>query len=325
MVNIAGTVSVIIPAYNRENVIEECIRSVEAQNYQDFEIIIADDGSDDKTLEIVKKASENDTRIHVISLDHTGVSGARNAALDQAQGEYVFFLDSDDVIHPNLFQILVTDMKREGSAIAASRSLPVSQVKWSETVKNVMSEPGPGKTESVTFECALEAMLTSSSPLSPIGGVMIRRDWIGQTRFRSDLHIGEDFFFVYENLLKGTNCQCLKEKWYCLRIHDKNSSWDYSFDGFYSRFLRRKLVWESEEAHGRPQYAVAQKREAFSGMIKCINQNGSRSDAGKKMRAVMREHKKAMIPAMTGKGKAAYYMYLYFPWAVRVVNKIKKR
>lgn len=88
--------SVIIPVYNTEKYIDECLQSVQQQTFQNFEIILVDDGSKDNSGVICNKYSENDKRIHVLHKNNGGLSSARNFGLDRAAGEYVLFLDSDD-------------------------------------------------------------------------------------------------------------------------------------------------------------------------------------------------------------------------------------
>ena len=91
-----GLISVVIPVYNREKYIKECIDSVLNQTYQNFEIIIVDDGSTDKTVEIIE--SINDERIKLFKNNHLGVSEATNFAFKQINGEYIALLDSDDTM-----------------------------------------------------------------------------------------------------------------------------------------------------------------------------------------------------------------------------------
>lgn len=95
-------ISVITPVYNTERWLSRCIESALKQSISRIELILVDDGSIDKSREILKKAAKQDTRIRCIILpQHRGVSTARNIALDVASGEYVFFLDSDDWIDPD--------------------------------------------------------------------------------------------------------------------------------------------------------------------------------------------------------------------------------
>ena len=92
-------ISVIVPVYNAEKFIDRCIKSILNQNYNDFEIILVDDGSPDKCLKICDEWAEKDERIKVIHKINGGVSSARNAGLKVAKGEFVTFVDSDDTLY----------------------------------------------------------------------------------------------------------------------------------------------------------------------------------------------------------------------------------
>ncbi|MPM22748.1 Undecaprenyl-phosphate 4-deoxy-4-formamido-L-arabinose transferase [bioreactor metagenome] len=96
-----GKFTVIIPIYNVEKYLEECIDSVINQSYKNIEILLINDGSDDGSLEICKRYEKADLRIKIINKVNGGLSSARNAGLDNATGEYVMFLDSDDYICDN--------------------------------------------------------------------------------------------------------------------------------------------------------------------------------------------------------------------------------
>ena len=95
-------VSVIIPVYNMADYIEETVKSVLSSDYDNFEIILVDDGSKDNSLSIAKNLSYKDDRIKVISQNNSGVSAARNNGISNALGEYIFPLDADDKIAPEL-------------------------------------------------------------------------------------------------------------------------------------------------------------------------------------------------------------------------------
>lgn len=97
-----GLVSVIIPTYNRADIIEPSIRSVMNQTYQHLEIIISDDQSTDDTKELVKRLSEEDSRItYVMNNGVKGAAGARNTGINAANGEFIAFEDSDDLFTPD--------------------------------------------------------------------------------------------------------------------------------------------------------------------------------------------------------------------------------
>jgi glycosyltransferase involved in cell wall biosynthesis len=89
-------ISIIIPVYNAENYLEECLLSISQQTFGDFEILAINDGSTDRSLEILKKYQAKEPRLQVISQENKGVSAARNLGLDNAKGEYIAFVDADD-------------------------------------------------------------------------------------------------------------------------------------------------------------------------------------------------------------------------------------
>lgn len=97
-------ISVIIPVYNAEKYLRECLESVINQTFKDIEIICVNDGSVDNSLEILNKYADKDERIKIISQENRGHSEARNTALKIMSGEYVYFLDSDDYITPTLLE-----------------------------------------------------------------------------------------------------------------------------------------------------------------------------------------------------------------------------
>ena len=99
--------SVIVPVYNVEKYLERCVDSVINQNYPNIEIILVDDGSKDSSGKICDILAAKDNRIKVIHQQNGGLSAARNTGIDNATGEYIDFLDSDDELLPNVFNDLI--------------------------------------------------------------------------------------------------------------------------------------------------------------------------------------------------------------------------
>ena len=97
-------VSIIIPVYNVEQYLRECVDSVLNQTYSDVEVILVDDESTDQSGNICDEYAEMDSRIKVIHKKNGGVSSARNTGIDKAVGEYLLFVDSDDAIHSELVE-----------------------------------------------------------------------------------------------------------------------------------------------------------------------------------------------------------------------------
>ena len=111
-------VSIIIPIYNTEKYLEQCLDSVKNQTLKDIEIICIDDGSTDNSLNILKEYSSKDNRFVVIKQNKEFPHNARNMGLQHATGEYIGFVDSDDWIDLNFFEILYTNAKKQNADIA---------------------------------------------------------------------------------------------------------------------------------------------------------------------------------------------------------------
>lgn len=310
----SNLVSVIIPVYNRQKYIAECIQSVYDSSYSNIETLIIDDGSTDNTLEISKDLEKQYPNIRIFVSQHLGVSAARNIGIEAAQGKYLFFMDSDDVIHPRLLETLVDALESGKAEIAGTYSRGIPEKYWDKVPELIARETGSGDVVYRNYEESLEAIFSGGTAFST-GGVMLSKELIGDTRFRTDLFIGEDFYFAYENLLKQVGTALLNRCWYYGRLHENNSSWSFGYAGFRNRLYRRELVWKSEEAHGRQEYAKRQKREGFYFCITCLRKNKPYSEDCKKMRKVLREYKRELFPALKLKHKLAYYVFVYFPFA----------
>lgn len=110
-------ISIIVPIYKVENHLEKCINSILNQTFRDFELILVNDGSPDNCGNICDLYKERDSRIKVIHKKNGGLSSARNAGLDIAKGDYIGFVDSDDYINKNMYEVLYNIAKNDNSDI----------------------------------------------------------------------------------------------------------------------------------------------------------------------------------------------------------------
>lgn len=99
-------ISIIVPIYNGERYLERCIKSIKSQNHKNIEVILIDDGSNDNSQEICKKYEASDQRIKYIRQKNSGVSVARNRGIQEASGEWIIFVDADDMIAPNMCNLI---------------------------------------------------------------------------------------------------------------------------------------------------------------------------------------------------------------------------
>lgn len=119
-------ISVIIPVYNTETYLDKCVRSVLMQDYDNFELILVDDGSTDSSSQIMDDLAEQDSRIVVIHKENGGQSSARNVGLDRAKGAYISFVDSDDHVTPDYLSYLLSLFPEDdGCRISACNHLIV--------------------------------------------------------------------------------------------------------------------------------------------------------------------------------------------------------
>ena len=112
------SISVVVPVYNTDKWLDRCLDSVRSQSFQDLEIICVDDGSVDDTPAILRKHASQDSRIRVVTLtENHGVPYARNLAIDQATGKYLYFMDSDDWIDPDYLEEMFVRAERTGQDV----------------------------------------------------------------------------------------------------------------------------------------------------------------------------------------------------------------
>ena len=114
----APLLSIIVPVYKVENYLPKCIDSILAQTFTDFELILVDDGSPDDCPALCDAAAEKDARVRVIHQKNGGLSAARNAGLDAARGAWIGFVDSDDYIAPEMYEVLYQAVQSTGADLA---------------------------------------------------------------------------------------------------------------------------------------------------------------------------------------------------------------
>lgn len=174
-------VSIIIPLYNSEEYISECLFSCMRQTYCNIEIIIVDDGSTDNGYQIVKELSKNDKRIKVYHTKNNGVSSARNLGIEKSSGEYICFIDADDCIDKIFVKTMVNYMKENDSDFCFS--------------KNTFGNNNATGSKTISSSEA-ETMLLSQRVAVGCWNKMYRREILKDIRFRKDLFYGEGLYFI---------------------------------------------------------------------------------------------------------------------------------
>jgi glycosyltransferase involved in cell wall biosynthesis len=153
-------VSVIIPCYNVEKYIDECIHSVLTQTHQDVEIICVNDGSTDNTLSILNKHQSNHPdKIKVLSFNNQGAPASRNRGLGISTGDYIQFLDADDVIHPQKFEKQLAGFKKNTDVVVSDR------VQKNEALTKTLHTYYFDEIEKNPLETAIKRVITTCNPL----------------------------------------------------------------------------------------------------------------------------------------------------------------
>ena len=112
-------VSIVVPVYNAQKWLGYCLNSLLAQTWTEFEVILVNDGSTDDSLEICRNYAELDSRFRVLDVPNGGVSRARNLGVSQATGRYLVFVDSDDVVTPDMLEVMLDCARRTGMELVA--------------------------------------------------------------------------------------------------------------------------------------------------------------------------------------------------------------
>lgn len=210
-------VSIIIPFYNVEKYISECIVSVQSQTYNFWELILVNDGSIDRSLHICSRFASEDKRIKIIDKKNTGVSDSRNVALDIAKGEYVIFLDSDDYWCDNfILEKMVSNADKYKLDIVRAEYKEVDEKGCSLEIsyrKNKLKKEVPFIMDSLSF---LQDIIAGEYFLWLC---LIRYEKIQNIRFSIQKHYLEDAEFFLCIMQQNMKCMYFPDVFYTYRKH----------------------------------------------------------------------------------------------------------
>jgi glycosyltransferase involved in cell wall biosynthesis len=209
-------ISIIIPIYKVEQYLNKCLETIINQSYKNLEIILVDDGSPDNSGKICDIYASNDSRITVIHKKNGGVSSARNAGLDIAQGTYICFIDADDWIELNALELCLDNILTTGSELCFFN--------YNEIYvggKIIYQNPIPGDQD---FFQDLDNVETLNKYMNWTASwnFLFKSSLLGKIRFNEEFWIGEDTVFkfqLYKNLSKFS---CLRKALYHYRIRSNS-------------------------------------------------------------------------------------------------------
>lgn len=329
------SISVIIPVYNSEAYIEQCVGSVMAQTYEDWEALLIDDGSTDSSLAACEELSREDDRIKAFHQDNKGPSAARNLGLDRAEGDYVFFLDSDDAIHPLLFEDMINQIGEHqaqmafcGFARVDDRQMDAALAKASADDRRPQWQVGDGETSKRWFHIDYAAMLCGISG-------MVSREFIGTLRFDETLSFGEDAVFMHELFRKRARTALSPVRWYYYRANPQslcNRMENLIGDAYTEKTVR---IRDAELRDGSMRYALARETELSSQLrqrYERCRKTGSQEQCSQIKALALRECEHPLFRSVDPLHKGLFYLcfkcyplYLPVSWVAGAVWRIGER
>lgn len=214
------SISIVIPIYNVEFYLPQCIDSVRSQSFSDIEIICVDDGSTDRSGAIASFYAALDSRVKVLSLDNKGVSHARNVGLDSATGDYVCFVDADDILLPKACETVCSTFEREGVDIVKFSAEPFPACLASPWIRdNLLLD------DKLYNSYSDDLVFIEHSRPFPWNGAY-RRSFLVQNgiRFPEGVSLGEDQVFSFATLSRANGTAMLSDCLYRYRVSRKDSA-----------------------------------------------------------------------------------------------------
>lgn len=209
-------ISVIMLTYNRESMVGRAIESILNQTYRDFEYIIVDNGSDDRSGEIADAYAAKDPRIKVLHIEKSNIGTGRNIGLDAATGEYITFIDDDDTAEPDMLEFLYGLAKEQDADISLSGSMKEVN---GEFLPNCMFD----EKLVMTPEEAVITLLRRKKYNAAMPSKLMRREIFDKIRFRTEGKY-DDITVVYKYFAEAKKVVAYGLPKYCFWRHSGNNS-----------------------------------------------------------------------------------------------------
>ncbi len=260
-------ISVVVPVYNAQGYLSDCLESLTRQTHKDLEILVIDDGSKDESAALCRQWEKKDGRIRLIQKENGGVSSARNLGLEQARGEYVAFVDADDWLLPGMLkeQLALLVKKRGDMILGGYKAVGEAERErfrqgCREGTPDKGRTTGQGKPEADEEPCGLKVQDCQEQDCQAMDAeryvnrfllqgssrcwsILFSRKAIGTSRFPEGLSIGEDLVFL-ARLMPGMKRILVTEgRGYCYFINEKGAM----LSEFRPSYMDQITCWELAE------------------------------------------------------------------------------
>lgn len=244
MDNSKPLISIIVPVYNVEDYLPECIDSILAQTYKNLEIILVNDGSTDNSGKICDEYAQKDSRIKVIHKENSGVSSTRNMGIEAASGEYIGFVDSDDTVDSDMYTIMYDAAFKTNSDISVCKFIRFSASAHAAPDKHNYEDTFVTMTNTEAIACVLVSRPFSGS----ICDKLFKAEIIKNARLDTRLHVAEDFLFTVTAMAKSKRATFVPIMLYNYRVRKTSVSHEvYSpkkLESFEARVAAEKILRE---------------------------------------------------------------------------------
>ncbi len=212
--------SIVVPVFNCEDYLNDCIQSILNQSYRDFELILVNDGSTDNSLNVCEKCYNEDKRIKIINQQNVGVSCARNRGIDVAQGDYIIFVDADDYIKENFFEKLMSCALKNNSELVIS-GFSVACGKVSNDTDILMKNAGLIGNLNLL---GLMITMRKDRVRENIWRCLFSKSLLQNhnIKFKENMKIAEDFLFFLQAANSAKNVYVLPEELYVYRVNSQS-------------------------------------------------------------------------------------------------------
>lgn len=225
-------ISIVIPIYNAEKYLEECLNSIKNQTYKNFEVIMVNDGSKDESETICKRFLEYDARFRYFTKENGGVSSARNLGLDNVKGDFITFIDSDDWIAENHLELLINSIKKTNSDIVVSCYKEFDNnidtyytIVYTKQEKNLLNFEKMNRDDFLTI---FPKLMSLNVCFNNAVAKLFRKELVNNLRFDTSIKYGEDLDFYFSLYLNVESISYVDELTYVYRIHGDSTTSNFN-------------------------------------------------------------------------------------------------
>ena len=220
-------ISVIIPVYNVEKYIDQCIDSLTNQTYKDLEIILIDDGSKDNSGKICDEYAKKDSRISVIHKQNEGVSAARNTGLELAKGEYVAFVDSDDFVDSNYILCMYNKMVEQDADMVFCKYTKVFDRRFVNVKEHLPKSIVVNMNDESFVDFLAHFLNFKENILGCCWRLLFKRKQLSGLRFETNIRICEDLLFILGYIFSSKRIASIDEQLYFYRQINSSACHSY--------------------------------------------------------------------------------------------------